>query len=250
MSCLKFLNFFKKQIVAPIEWIESDASVLAKRVTVSPLSLKVGGELIVHETQVALFVVNGEVTDLFEAGTHALPAFKSDLFFFSMREQLNQRWGTPTPILVEDKKHGSIRVRAHGVYSFRIRNPKIFFMKVSGTKDIFKTEDLEGQLRSAILTELAPALGSAEFDLSTLTSNQSAISETLKNKMTPLFSSYGLSLESFFVQSLSLPDDLQKKIETETPLEKIEKLHGLLKKGVLTQAEFDAKKAELLKQVT
>lgn len=250
MGCLKFLNFFKKQIAPPLEWIESDSGVLVQRLNVSPLQKKIGGELVVRETQVALLVANGEVTDLFESGSHTLPPFQSELFFFSLREQLNQRWGTATPILVEDKKHGSIRVRAHGVYSYRLRNPKIFFAKVSGTKDVFRTEDLEGQLRSAILTELAPALSADEFDLRTLSANQKETSELLKTKMSPLFSNYGLTLEGFFIQSFSLPEELQQRLETESPLEKIEKLHALVEKGVLTQAEFELKKAELLKQVT
>jgi membrane protease subunit (stomatin/prohibitin family) len=139
--------------------------------------------------------------------------FKSDLYFFSTRDQLDQRWGTPTPIVVRDKEYGSIRLRANGTYSYRIKNPKTFFTKVSGTRDVFTTAELDGQLRSIILTSIASHFGNNTVSFLDMAANQLQFSEILKTAIAPSFEAYGLELQSFFVQSISLPEELQASLD-------------------------------------
>lgn len=285
-----------------------------------------GAQLTVRDTQLALFVNEGQIADLFEPGMHtiatsSLPVltnlrnwdkgfqspFKSDLYFFSTREQLDQRWGTPNAIVIKDKQFGPLRIRAHGIYSYKVKNPKAFFNKVSGTKDSFTTQELEGQLRSTILTHLASYLGKLELSFVDMAGNQIDFSNVLKAALIDLFSGYGLSLETFFVQSISLPEELQGHLDkmasmkmvgdlknyaqfqaadsisiaaqnengaagagaglgvgiamsqamnnstttkAEDPMVTINKLHEMMKSGVISQQEFEAKKTELLKKVT
>jgi len=325
-------GFFKKQMIDVIEWNESATGVLAYRYPMADREIQNGAQLTVRDSQLALFVNEGQLADLFEPGMHTLATknlpvltnlrnwdkgfespFKSDLYFYSVREQLDQRWGTPNAIVIKDKQFGPLRIRAHGTYSYRLKNPKVFFSKVSGTKDVFTTQELEGQLRSAILTHLAAFLGKLEVDFIDMAANQIEFSNTLKAALTDLFSGYGLSLESFFVQSVSLPEELQGSLDKmasmrmagdlrnyaqfqaadsisiaarneggaagagaglgvglamsqaisgaansgsnagssgENPMETINRLHQMMKNGVITQQEFEAKKAELLKKVT
>lgn len=321
-------DFFKKQLIDVIEWNDDQPGVLSYRFPMTDREIQNGAQLTVRDTQLALFVNEGQIADLFEAGMHTLATnslpvltnlrnwdkgfqspFKSDLYFFSTRDQLDQRWGTPNAIVIKDKLFGPLRIRAHGTYSYKIKNPKTFFSKVSGTKEIFTIQELEGQLRSAILTHLAVFLGKLNVSFIDMAANQMEFSNTLKGSLIEIFSGYGLSLESFFVQSVSLPEELQGHLDkmasmkivgdlksyaqfqaadsisiaagneigaagagaglgvgmamsqamagmggltakAEDPLEAINKLHGMMKNGVISEQEFEAKKAELLKKVT
>ncbi len=321
-------NFFKKQLIDVIQWDENETGVLAYRFPMQDLEIQNGAQLTVRDTQLALFVNEGQLADLFEPGRHTvvtnnLPMltnirhwdkgfqspFKSDLFFYSTREQLDQRWGTPNAIVIKDTQFGPLRIRAHGTYSYRIKNPKVFFNKISGTKDVFTTQELEGQLRSAILTRLATYFGGLQTSFIDMAANQTEFSRVLKEALSEMFSGYGLSLESFYVTSVSLPEELQGHLDkmasmkmvgdlrnyaqfqaadsisiaaknegggagagaglgigmamsqamtdasggaakNEDPMETINKLHTMMKNGIISQAEFDAKKAELMKRIT
>ncbi len=262
-------DLFKKQLLDVIEWVESEPGVLAYRFPMADREIQNGAQLTVRDTQLALFINEGQIADLFEAGMHTLATqnlplltnlrnwdkgfqspFKSDLYFFSTREQLDQRWGTPSPILIQDQKLGPIHIRAHGTFSYRIKNPKTFFTKLSGTKDVFRTEDLAQQLRAAILTQLGTLLGQLPVSIVEMAGNQLELSKTLKNNLLVVFSGYGLSLESFYVQSISLPEDFKDKLTPADPMQAIQKLHDMMKNGIISQSEFEAKKTELLKKVT
>jgi membrane protease subunit (stomatin/prohibitin family) len=205
---------------------------------------------------------------------------------------------------------GAIRVRAFGNYSFNLQDAATFFKTVAGTKEISYSADLEGQLRSGVVTGIASALGTGKTPFLEMAGNQMQLSETLRLSLEPYFANYGLKLKSFFVQSISLPEeiqpyldkaagmrmlDLQKYVQFQSaeamlaaakntsggnmasagvglgagmtmgqmmgqalkgdagsdgdPVALIDQLHGLFKKGVLSEAEFNSKKAELLKRI-
>ena len=265
-------GLIKKQFVNVIEWTEEENGIISFRFPLKDEEIQNGAQLTVRDTQVVLFVNEGQLADIFEPGRHILTTntlpvltsiknwdkgfkspFKSDIYFFSIRDQLNQRWGTSNPISVRDKEFGPIGLRAHGTYSYKLRNPKTFYKKISGTTDKYSTEDLEGQLRSTILTSLASYFGSTSISFVDMAGNQTKFSETLKGILSPGFSDYGLDLKTFYVQSLNLPEEIQSRIDKmgseEDPTDKLTKLHDLLQKGVITQSEFDQKKSELLKKI-
>lgn len=225
-------NLFKKQLLDVIEWNENENGVLSQRFPMADREIQNGAQLTVRSSQLALFVNEGQMADMFEPGMHSIATrnlpvltnlkhwdkgfespFKSDLYFFSTRDQLDQRWGTPTPIVVRDKEFGSIRLRANGTYSYRIKNPKTFFTKVSGTRDVFTTAELDGQLRSIILTSIASHFGNNTVSFLDMAANQLQFSEILKTAIAPSLEAYGLELQSFFVQSISLPEELQASLD-------------------------------------
>jgi membrane protease subunit (stomatin/prohibitin family) len=336
---MSLLGLVKKQFISVIDWVESGDGVLAFRYPMEDREIQNGGQLTVRETQAALFIDEGQVADVFAPGhytltTKTLPImtslrnwdkgfqspFKSDIFFFSLRNQIDQKWGTATPVTIRDKEFGPIRVRAYGTFTYKIKSPQVFFKTISGTRDVYTTEDLSEQLRSMVLTTMATFFGGAEVGFVDMASNQTKFSETLKEALSIPFTQYGLSLESFYVQSISLPEELQQYMDksssmrmvgdlqkyaqfqtadaiaqaashsggdassgvglgagvalgqmmmntmkppqggstvsqntasaTEDAVTMLGKLHELLTKGVLTQAEFDSKKAELLKKIT
>src|ERR1039457_6824932 len=132
-----------------------------------------GGQLTVRESQMALFVNEGRIADVFGAGLYTLTPrnltvltdlmnwdkgvespFKSDVYFYSLRLRLNQKWGTATPITIRDKEFGAVRLRGYGIYSYRIADPRTFFTQVSGTREAFYASELDGQLHDTIVARM------------------------------------------------------------------------------------------------
>src|ERR1700722_4071772 len=225
-------SFISKQFVDVIQWDEDGTGVLAYRYPMADREIRNGAALTVRETQCALFVNEGKVADLFGAGLHELSTrtlpvlnylknwdklfeypFKSYGFFFDVRDQLDQRWGTPQPITIRDKEFGALRIRANGVYSYRIANPGMFWTRLSGTITKYTTADAEGQLRGATLTSMASGLGSSDIAFLDMAANQDALSAHLKDAVGPTFAGYGLELTTFYLQSLSLPEEVQERLD-------------------------------------
>ncbi len=326
-------DIFKKQFIDVIEWTEDqNKGVLAYRFPTMDKEIQTGAQLTVRDSQMALFVNEGNIADVFSPGryelsTKTLPIlttlmnwdkmfkspFKSEVYFYSTREQLDQRWGTQQPITIRDKEFGPIRLRAFGTFSYKIEEPTTFYQKLSGSSEFYTVNDLDGQLRSQIITTLASTFGKGETPFLDLAANQLKLSETLKKDMDLVFMNYGLQLASFLVQSITLPEELQEYLDKqsqmnlvgdlkkyaqfqaadsikdaaqspgglaaagvglgagavlgqafmgatgsltgdssapkEDPFVVLEKLQGLLTKGIITQEEFDKKKAEILKNI-
>lgn len=325
------LDIFKKQFIEVIEWTENTDGILAHRFPTLDKEIQTGAQLTVRDSQMAMFVNEGNVADVFSPGRYSLSTqnlpilttllnwdkafkspFKSEVYFFSTREQIDQRWGTAQPIQIRDKEFGVIRLRAFGTFSYQIEEPTTFYQKISGTRADYTVSELDGQLRSMIITHMATKLGQAETAFLDMAANQVKFSEMMKSELDLPFLQYGLKLNTFLVQSVTLPEELQQYLDKQSQMNlvgdlkkyanfqaadsisaaannpggiagmgvglgagaaigqtfaqampggggasseedvyaKLEKLHGLVAKGVLTQEEFDKKKAELLKSIT
>jgi membrane protease subunit (stomatin/prohibitin family) len=222
-------DFLSKQFIDVIEWVEPEDGILAYQYPMQDREIQNGGKLTVRESQAAVFVNEGKVADAFMPGlytltTQTLPIltylqnwdkafkspFKSDVYFFSTRLQTNQHWGTQNPITIRDKEFGAVRLRAFGIYSYHLMNPKEFYTKVSGTRDVYRVEDLEGQLRNSIVGRITDTFAGSNVPFLDMAANQVALSEKIAAQLKPSFTDLGLALDSFVVENLSLPDELQK----------------------------------------
>ena len=225
-------DFIRKQFVDVIHWTESGEGVLAYRYPMQDMEIQYGAQLTVRESQMALFVNEGKAADTFKPGlytleTRTLPIltslrnwdkafqspFKSDVYFFSTRLQTNQKWGTPNPITIREKDFGMIRLRGFGVYSYHLVNPLLFHQKVSGTRDVYSTADLDGHLRNTIVGRVSDAFAQSKIPFLDMASNLNALSRTLTDQLAAIFTDLGLALDSFVVENLSLPEELQKKLD-------------------------------------
>jgi len=139
--------------------------------------------------------------------------FKREIYFFSTRQRLNQKWGTSNPITIRDREFGAVRLRAFGIYTFRIAAPRVFYQKVSGTRDFYAVGDLEGQLRNSIIAVLTDHFAESNIPFLDMAANQVELGAAVADKMRPMFADLGLALESFHVQNISLPDELQKRLD-------------------------------------
>jgi membrane protease subunit (stomatin/prohibitin family) len=225
-------DFLSKQFIDVIDWVEPGDGILAYRYPMQDREIQNGGKLTVRDSQMALFVNEGKVADAFSPGlytlnTHTLPIltylqnwdkafqspFKSDVYFFSTRIQTNQHWGTPNPITIRDKEFGAVRLRAFGIYTYHISDTKLFYSKVSGTRDTYLVADLEGQLSNAIIGRISDTFAGSSVPFLDMAANQVALSKKIVTQLKPEFAEFGLSLDSFVVENLSLPDELQKVLD-------------------------------------
>ena len=338
------MDFVKKQFIDVIEWVEDTDGVLAWRYPFQDREIQNGASLTVRESQIAMFVNEGKVADVLGPGrytltTQTLPIltnlknwdkafaspFKSDVYFFSTRQQIDQRWGTSQPVTIRDKDFGAVRLRAFGNYAYRVADPKLFHTEISGTRDTYTVNDLDGQLRALMLQTISEAVAASGIPFLDLAANQTKFAQALQDTGTPAFAKYGIKLESVTLQNVSLPDELQKildqkigmgmvgqdmgkfmqyqtaqaipqmasgaggsgvagdamglgagvalgqmlaqnlqqglqaapaaaaaapvAVSADDVVATLEKLADLKTKGILTQEEFDAKKAELLKKL-
>jgi membrane protease subunit (stomatin/prohibitin family) len=325
-------DFAKKQFIDVIQWTEPEDGILASRYPMMDMEIQNGASLTVRESQMAVFVNEGMVADVFAPGrytltTQTLPVltnlknwdklfdspFKSDVYFFSSRLQLDCKWGTPNPITIRDPEFGMVRLRAFGIYAYRLVDPKKFHVEISGTREIYTAADLDGQLRNTMIAAMSDLFAQSGVAFIDMASNQDELGKRLHEKLAPTFERYGLALDSLVVQNISLPEELQTMLDQRIRMNMmgdvgkytqfqtaqaipiaaanegglagmgaglgvgvgigqamagamvapgaqavaqaedipalLEKLHDLTTKGVLTVAEFEAKKAELLKKL-
>ena len=229
---MALMDFIKKQFIDILEWTESGDGTLAWRYPMAGNEIQYGGSLTVRESQMAVFVNEGKVADVFGPGmykltTQTLPVltylknwdklfqspFKSDVYFFSTRQQVDQRWGTTQPVTIRDKDFGAVRLRAFGNYAYRIADPKAFHTEISGTRDTYTVAELDGQLRATMLQHISDAVASSGIAFLDLAANQIEFASQLQQATAPAFEKLGLKLEAVTVQNVSLPEELQKILD-------------------------------------
>jgi membrane protease subunit (stomatin/prohibitin family) len=201
------------------------------------MEIQYGASLTVRDSQVAVFVNEGRVADVFGPGmykltTKTLPVltalqnwdklfespFKSDVIFFSTRLQLGRRWGTAQPVTIRDSEFGMVRVRAHGVYSYKVADVEKFYREIVGTRGVYTVDDLEQQLRNLVVAAMADTLGNGGVPFLDLAANQAVMAQRMQEQLAPVFQRYGVALENFAVESVSLPEELQKALDTRIAL--------------------------------
>jgi membrane protease subunit (stomatin/prohibitin family) len=225
-------RFLAKQFIDVIQWNEPGDGMLAYRYPMQDMEIQTGGQLTVRESQLALFVDEGKIADVLKPGLHTLTTrnlplltdlknwdkdfespFKSDVYFFSTRLQMDQKWGTSTPITIRDKEFGAVRLRAFGIYSYRIVDPRAFFTQVTGTRESFYASELEGQLRNTIVARMTSSLANSHVSFLDMASRQTEMAQLIAEEVKPAFVTLGLELNQFVIESISLPGELQEVMD-------------------------------------
>ncbi|WP_314776601.1 SPFH domain-containing protein [Cardiobacterium hominis] len=225
-------GFIRKQFIDVIEWPNPGDDTLMWRFPAEDQEIQTGATLVVRESQQALFVDEGKTADLFGAGTHLLTTqtlplltnlknwdkffaspFKSDVYFFNLRQQLGRRWGTAQPVTVRDSEFGVVQLRAFGMYDYRISDPAKLFSGVTGVAAQYSREQLDEPLRNVVMTRLASVFGSSGIAFLDMAANQMLLSQKMAELLSPDFARLGLALERFSVESVTLPEAIQKALD-------------------------------------
>ena len=226
------MDFLKKQFIDIIQWTEDGDGTLAWRFPMADMEIQNGASLTVRESQLAIFVNEGQVADVFGPGIHKLTTqtlpiltylknwdklfespFKSDVYFFSTRQQVDQRWGTAQPVTIRDKDFGAVRLRGFGNFTYRIADAKLFHTEISGTRERYTVQDLDGQLRGLMLQHISDAVAGSGLAFLDLAANQVEFAAQLQAATAPSFEKIGLKLEAVTLQNVSLPEELQKILD-------------------------------------
>jgi len=227
----------KTQFIEIIQWLDESADTLVYRFPVYNQEIKMGAQLTVRENQVALFINEGKAADLFGPGRYELTTqtipiltalrgwkygfaspFKAEVYFFNTRLFTDLKWGTTNPVMMRDKDFGMIRLRAFGTYAMRISDPKEFFKTVVGTQGLTTTSDILGQLRSTIVSRLSDAIASADIAALDMATKYDELGQAAIEKVGPEFAKFGLELSRFFVENVSLPEEVEAAIDQRTKL--------------------------------
>jgi len=220
------------QFIEVIEWLDSTQDTLLYRFPVAGQEIKNGAQLIVRESQAAVFVFEGQVADVFTPGKYTIDGgntpilsklgawkygfnspFKSEVYFVNTKQFTDMKWGTSNPIMLRDADFGIVRLRAFGAYSLRVVDPSQFIKQIAGTNATFQTEDIDGQLKRAIVTEFSDALGELKIPALDLAAQYKEIGEQIRAKINEDFAGYGLEVTKFYVENVSLPPEVEAAMD-------------------------------------
>jgi membrane protease subunit (stomatin/prohibitin family) len=220
------------QFIEVIEWLDPSQNTLLYRFPVYQQEIKNGAQLIVRESQAAVFVFEGQVADVFTPGRYTIEGgntpilsklgawkhgfnspIKSEVYFVNTKQFTDMKWGTSNPIMLRDTDFGIVRLRAFGAYSLRIADPAGFIREIAGTNAHFQTEDIDGQLKRAIVSEFSDAIGEMKIPALDLAAQYKELGEAIRGKINQDFSSYGLEVTKFYVENISLPPEVEAAMD-------------------------------------
>lgn len=220
------------QFIEVIEWLDNTGDTILYRFPVHGQEIKNGAQLIVRESQAAVFVFEGQVADVFTPGRYTIEGgntpilsklgawkygfnspIKSEVYFVNVKQFTDMKWGTSNPIMLRDADFGIVRLRAFGAYSLRVADPAEFIKQIAGTNATFQTEDIDGQLKRSIVTEFSDALGEMKIPALDLAAQYKELGEAIRAKINEDFGSYGLEVTKFYVENISLPPEVEEAMD-------------------------------------
>ncbi|MCA9490693.1 MAG: SPFH domain-containing protein, partial [Myxococcales bacterium] len=168
--------------------------------------------------------------------------YKGDIYFVNTRQFMENGWGTATPIMLRDAEFGPVRVRAYGVFSYRITDPATFLRQIVGTDGLFTTDEINGQLKKKLVGNLASVIGKARIAILDLAASYQDLGDQLRDQLNPSFAeSYGITLTDFTIQSISLPEEVEKALDTRTKMGLLGNLDAYTKLKAADAIEIAAK---------
>ena len=225
------------QFIEVIEWLDQSTNTLVYRFPVKDQEIKNGAQLIVRESQSAVFVSEGQIADQFPPGRYTIDGgntpiltklgawkygfnspFKAEVYFVNTKQFTDLKWGTPNPVMMRDADFGMVRLRAFGIYSMRVADPKAFIKDIAGTNAHFITEDIEGQLKRTLVSGFSDALAESKIAALDLASNYDELSKFTREKLNEDFKSFGLELIKFVVENISLPQEVEAAMDKRTSM--------------------------------
>ncbi|MFC5047649.1 SPFH domain-containing protein [Aquimarina hainanensis] len=224
-----------------VEWLDNTNNTIVHRFERYQNEIKNGAQLIVREGQTAVFISEGQLADVFTPGTYTLNTqnlpilttikgwkygfnspFKAEVYFVNTRLFTDEKWGTKNPITLNDDRFGLVEIRAFGTYAFKISDAGKFIIDVVGTHPNFTNFEINEHLKSLIATRFTDTIGEANLPIELYAANTSELSETCLEVMQPEFNLVGITLERFYIENVSMPEELKKEIFEYSRIDKID----------------------------
>lgn len=224
-----------------IEWLDYTDDTICHRFERYQNEIKNNAKLIVREGQTAVFINEGQLADVFKPGTYTLNTqnlpilttlkgwkygfdspFKAEVYFVNTHFFTDEKWGTKNPITLSDERFGLVEIRAFGTYAFKINDPGKFIIDIVGTDNNFTNFEINEHLKSLIATRFTDTVGKANLPIELYAANTTELSETCKEVMQPEFNGVGIALEKFYIENVSMPEDLKKEIFEYSRIDKLD----------------------------
>ena len=240
-------DLITNQFIDVIEWLDDEEDVMVYRFERDDNEIKYGAMLTVRESQMAVFINEGQIADVFMPGLYQLETanlpvlsdlqgwaygfespFKAEVYFINARNFTDLKWGTKKPLLMRDSEFGAIRLRSFGTYTIKINDPAIFLKEIAGTDGYFTTGEVTEQLRNIIVSRFADIAANANIPILDMAGNYSKLGEFLAKTINPEFAAYGLQLTKLLVESISLPDEVETALDKRTSIGMVQDLDQYL----------------------
>lgn len=240
------MSFFKKlfsEFVDIIEWIDVSRDIIVWKFPRYQDEIKMGAKLTVREGQVAVFMNEGVIADVFPPGLYTLTTenmpvlttlrswpygfdspFKADVYFVNTRQFTDQKWGTRHPVIHRDTEFGAVRLRAFGSFSFRVSDAALFIREIVSSNPEFATENISEHLINIALTKCIDAIAEKKIPLLDLSAHYEEISDIITEKVKPEVAKIGLEITKFLVENISLPQEVEKALDKRSSMNLISDL--------------------------
>ncbi|MBL4746534.1 MAG: SPFH domain-containing protein [Flavobacteriaceae bacterium] len=234
-------NKLSHEFIDIIEWLDTTDNTIVHRFERYQNEIKNGAKLIVREGQTAVFISEGQLADVFTPGSYDLTTqnlpvlttlkgwkygfnspFKSEVYFVNTHLFTDEKWGTKNPIILNDERYGLVEIRAFGTYTFRIEDAGKFIVDVVGTDGNFTSFEINEHLKSLIATRFTDTVGKANIPIELYAANTTELSQTCQDVMQAEFNRVGIALEKFYIENVSMPEELKKEIFEYSRLNKID----------------------------
>ncbi len=222
----------KAEFIDIIEWLDPTNDIMLYRFERYHNEIKNNAKLIVRESQVAVFVSEGQVADVFQPGMYTLETknlpilttlkgwkygfnspFQAEVYFANTRNFTDRKWGTKNPVMLRDPEFGPIRLRAFGNYAVRVKDPVKVIKEIAGTDGHFTTEEITEQLKNIIITRFSDALAESKIPAIDMASQYDEMSHLVHEKIKAEFEQYGLELTKFLIENVSFPPEVEEAID-------------------------------------
>lgn len=230
-------DFLKGEFIDVISWLDDTRDTMVWRFDRRGQAIKMGAKLTVREGQAAVFIHEGQLADTFGPGLYELQTnnmpimttlqhwdhgfqspFKSEVYFVSTTRFNDQKWGTKNPIMARDPEFGPVRIRAFGTYSMRVTEPGKFMTEIVGTDGEFTTDEVSMQIRNMIVQAASQVLAGSGIPVLDMAANLEDLGKIIATRIAPKVAEYGLSIPEFYVENISLPEEVEKVLDKRTSM--------------------------------
>ncbi len=227
----------KGEFIDIIEWLDDSSDTLVYRFERHGNEIKYNAKLVVREGQQAVFVNEGQLADVFPPGTFSLTTqnlpvlstlkgwkygfespFKAEVYFVSMRQFTDEKWGTKNPVMLRDPEFGPLRLRAFGTYALRVKDPATFLREIVGTSGHFTTDGITDQLRNLVVSRFTDHVAESKLAALDMAANYTELGDFVAEKIRPEFEAYGLELTTLLVENISLPPAVEEALDKRTSM--------------------------------